>query len=287
MNQTQDYSRLSVTLHDDITDGVASKDKCNAALSSKRIKYGNGLFYVFKTTSKTIKFRYKLHHSDRDDYASSRQAMVEPQLCGKLHGGDAWIMLNTGHMIDKTYPVVAETEWEVTYKFKTDFEEFQFCLPFGAVFYYVDIDVDDLDVKAPTPIKFGLLGSSVTNLSACYAACSLTAQLYRKLGVNSCNLAIPLANSIVYKEILGIISARKDVKWYLLDTINLCQANIDKAIDLGVKFACVRCRWRYNFDVDYVFKLDNPCYNRDNLHLTTAGAVAFVETLAPILKKDM
>ncbi len=286
LEQTPDYARLNRSLHDDITDGIANKEKCNATLSSKRLRYSNGLFYIFKTSSKIIKFRYKFHHSNKDDYASARQAVVEPQLCGKLKGTNKWIMLNTSHLIDKTFPIVAEKEWEVTYKFKEDFEEFQFCLPFGGFFYYVKIEADNLELKAPTNIVFGFLGSSVTNLSACYAACSLTAQLYRQLGVNTCNLAIPLANSIVYKEILDIIKNKKTIKWYLLDTINICQKNIDKVKALNVKFACVNCRWKYTFaNVNYIFDLDNPCYNRDNLHLTTAGAVAFVDKLLSILKE--
>ena len=287
LEQTTDYARLNITLHDDITDGVANKEKGTAAASSRRIRYGNGLFYIFKTTSKAIKFKYKFHHSNKDDYATSRQAVVEPQLCGKLKNTNKWIMLNTGHLIDKTYPVVAETEWEVIYKFKEDFEEFQFCLPFGVVFYYIHIEADKLEIKKPTEIKFGLLGSSVTNMSACYAASSLTSQIYRQIGINTCNLAIPLANSIVYKEILDLIKLKKNIKWYLLDTINLCQKNIDKAKQLNIKFACIACRWKYNFDVKYIFDLDNPCYNRDNLHLTTAGALAFAEKLIPILQEDL
>jgi len=287
--QTPNYNRLAIDLDKGIDDGIANKPKSTPELASKRVKYGNGLFYIFKTASKTIKLKYKLHHSNKDDYMSSRQALVEPMLCGKVKGTNTWIMLNTCHMIDSTYPIVAEKEWVVTYTFKEDFEEFQLCLPFGAIMYYIFVETDkELKLVTPTPLKFGFLGSSVTNMSALYAASSLTAQLYRKLGINSCNLAIPMTNSIVYNKILDIIKIHKEAKWYVLDTMHLCEKNIENAKKLGIKFACIKTRSaKYIFKENYIFELNDPCFNRDHVHLTTAGAVAFVEKLIPLLKEDM
>lgn len=287
--QYNNYERFNITLDKGIDDGVANKKLGTCEASSKRLRYGNGLFYIFKTKAKNIKFKYKFHHSDKDDYASSRQSVIEPQLCGKLKNSNIWIMLNKSHLLDATYPKIAEKDWIVEYNLTEDFDEFQFCLPFGNIFYYIFMETNEsFELISPTNIVFGFLGSSVTNMSGCYACDSLSSQLYRELKINSCNLAIPISNSIVYKKILDFVKNNSQIKWYILDTINTCNKNIENAKNLNIKFACVNCRWnKYKFDVNYIFDFIKPSYNRDHMHLTGAGVIAFIEKLLPILNKEI
>ena len=58
----------------------------------------------------------------------------------------------------------------------------------------------------------------------------------------------------------------------------------------NIQQACINARVVSNFkfpNTKYIFDFDNPIYNRDHLHLTSAGTYAFVQKLIPLLKEDL
>ena len=115
-------------------------------------------------------------------------------------------MLNTRHALCDSYPRMAEKTHIIKYKLldRESFTEFQFCLPCGVRTLSVEIASDSkIEIISPLKVSFIFLGSSVTNMSAINACSSLTAQLYRELGINCCNLAIAVTNSIAYPEMFN------------------------------------------------------------------------------------
>lgn len=288
--QYDNYKRIDISLNKGLVDGIVNKENANFEASTKRLSYANGLFYIFKTKSKKIKIKYKYHHSNKHDFYFSRQAIVEPQLCGKLENGD-WIMLNKMHTTDKFFPDCAEKEYTITYAFSEDFNEFQLCLPYGSVFYYIYIDSDKpLSLIDPLNVKFGFLGSSITSFIGTFASCSLPSQIYRKLNINVCNLAIPMTNTLCYDSIISFIDTHPNIIWYLGDIMHLSKKALERGLAHNIKTACINARVseEYKSDkINYIFNFTDPTYNRDHLHLTSAGTVAYVNQLIPILKEDL
>ena len=122
-------------------------------------------------------------------------------------------MLNRMHMYDKFFPEGAEKDHVIKYNFNEEFSEFQLCLPYGSVFYYIEVESEDeIKLIPPQPIKFGFLGSSIGSFIGAYACCLLPAQLYRNLGINSCNLSIPMTNSAIYDDVLNFVKTNNQIK---------------------------------------------------------------------------
>jgi len=289
--QFDNYKRVDIQLKKGLTQGIVKKELANFEASTKRLSYANGLFYVFKTKAKHLEFKYKYHHSNKHDFYLARQAIVEPQLCGKSKETEKWILLNRMHINDQYFPGGAEKEYTIKYTFTEDFSEFQFCLPFGSVFYYIEtLSESKIELIKPAEVKFGFLGSSIGSFIGTYACCLIPSQLYRELGINSCNLSIPMTNSAIYDDVLCFVKSKQDIKWYLIDTMHMTLEGFNRLKNFNIKTACINARVVANYkfpNTNYIFEFDNPIYHRDHLHLTSAGAYAFILSLIPLLKEDL
>ena len=290
LKKFDNYNRTDIILKHGLIEGVVDKNKANYEASTKRLSYSMGLFYIFKYEGKSITLRFKYHHSNKDDFYMARSSIVDLQLLGKRKTDGIWIMLNRMHMTDKLFPNCAEQEYKITYNFTEDFDEFQLCLPYGSVYYYIFASTETpIKLIEPTTIQLGILGSSITSLVGTPACASIPSQLYRELKINSCTLAIPMTNSAIYDEILNTVK-NTTIKWYLTDTMHMCQEALDRISKFNIKIACINARVfpKYKFEnTNYIFNFDNPLYYRDHLHLTTFGAYAFIQALIPLIKEDL
>lgn len=184
----------------------------------KILRFGCGLYFVFKTESKSFNIKYKCHFSDnlQNHIRFTKKNFVECSVMGFDQKSNEWYYLNT---LNAFGPLDGKSDgmFYTELKICQNYDKYQVCLPENGVSY-------DFIIESEKPIEFEykkneviLIGSSIAQFCNDCNQMNLCAYMYRTYGVNVATLGISNYHTFHNKKIIEFLKTQSDKKLIVVD----------------------------------------------------------------------
>lgn len=190
------------------------------------LKYGCGLYFVFKTESTNIKIRYKCHFADHP-VRFSKKHMVECSVMGYDKTLGEWYYMNTLNGFKPTNGK-SDTVFEVDFAVTRQFDKYQVCLPENGISYDYEIESDKPIEYEYTNNSIILVGSSVAQFCNDCNHMNLCAYMYRQYGLNVATVGISSCHTFQNLVLMNFLKQQKDKMFLVVDVEHVNYSEYDK-----------------------------------------------------------